>query len=659
MKQSEKELLRQLIEHQGENLTSQFLAAELLLSDRTIRNYMKNLKTEVEKNGGKIIAKQGQGYQLKIVNKLAFALFLKQREVTVEYGDQKTDYYESEDRKKYILNKLLLEDTAIVMDDLAEELYISRSSLISDLQEIKEKLANYSLDIISKHKKGMWIKGHEQDKRHVIMDTFFSGKYMNSFKEYLGNSQFFKEINFDELVIIILDEIREAKLKVSDFIIQNLALHLALGIKRMRAGFAIEVPEMTGEVLPHNEYHVAQNIARRIERGLGVCFPEEEVAYLALHLMAKSNQDKKQENQQLLNELMSVIQQFAQIYGESLIEDYQLKNGLFNHFAPMLIRLEQGISLENPLTKEIKKENPEVFMLTKKYFGRMPSLETYQINEDEWAYLALHLMAAIEKTKANYKLRALIICATGYGSAQLLKNRVLSEFGKNIAVTNVLGYYEINEDVLEEVDLILSSIDLSTMFFKIPVLHVSVFLNEQDVKQIRKLIEERSPNYAVRTKEDLPQIDYRLNCYTAQVSKRWFKAYQHTPTKEEVLSDLLALLQKEEAENYTSEMTHQIRRREKMGQIIFSEQVVVPHPVIPVGADAKIAVGIVPDGMTWDNQQQIHFVFLVSPSCVDNEGITVVTKAIVKFIDQLDLQQLILAEPTFENFNDHFSQMIY
>ncbi len=81
----------------------------------------------------------------------------------------------------------------------------------------------------------------------------------------------------------------------------------------------------------------------------------------------------------------------------------------------------------------------------------------------------------IGKERATHKLHALIICATGYGSAQLLKNRVVSEFGKNITVVNVKGYYEINETTLKGIDLIISSIDLSTMFFKIPVLHVSIF----------------------------------------------------------------------------------------------------------------------------------------------------------------------------------------
>ena len=78
------------------------------------------------------------------------------------------------------------------------------------------------------------------------------------------------------------------------------------------------------------------------------------------------------------------------------------------------------------------------------------------------------------KERATHKLHALIICATGYGSAQLLKNRVISEFGKNITVVNVKGYYEINETTLKGIDLIISSIDLSTMFLKFQF-YMSVF----------------------------------------------------------------------------------------------------------------------------------------------------------------------------------------
>ncbi len=41
---------------------------------------------------------------------------------------------------------------------------------------------------------------------------------------------------------------------------------------------------------------------------------------------------------------------------------------------------------------------------------------------------------------------------------------------------------------------------------------------------------------------------------------------------------------------------------------------VVPHPAVPVGESTKVAVALIPAGMQWDQYQEIHFVFLVSPS---------------------------------------------
>lgn len=602
MKQIEKLLLRQLIDHQGEYVTSRSLASELSLSDRTIRNYMKVIKDEVEEHGGKLSAKQGQGYQLEIFDHLEFSRFLKQREVAFRSDLQVTEFFESEDRQKYLLNKLLLEDEAIFIEDLEDELFISRSSLVNDIHEIKKKLLPYALRINSKPHQGMWIEGHEQDKRHFIMDIFFGNHYTNSLKEYLGTSHFFKEINIEELVIIILDEIREVNLKVSDFIIQNLTLHLALAIKRVREGFHIEGIPLTEDIASRLEFQVSKNIMERIERVMKVVFPEEEVFYLALHLMAKSNREEKVTDQELLAELTVTLNQFAQFFHRPLNEDRQLKNGLLNHLAPMLVRLEQGITLENPLKEEIMKEDRQSFEQTKQLFSQMPLLSNYEINDDEWAYLTLHIMAALEKIKSTHKIHALIICATGYGSAQLLKNRVLSEFGETIA--------------------------------------------------------ECLPCQSIKNKSISLPTEKKQHYYQQLLSEKWFTVYAQQPTKEEVIQELLQLLGQEEANEYLFEMTEQIKRREKMGQIIFSENIVVPHPAIPIGATTKIAVALIPGGMTWDEHEGIQFVFLVSPSFIENEGITVVTKEIVRFIDRTDLQHHILETPTFHDFNDQFSQMV-
>lgn len=648
----------QLNEHKGEYITSQDLASELSLSDRTVRNYIQKLKDLVAENGAEIIAKQGYGYQLKVIHKLAFDLLLSKQNVMVREADTQPTIAEGADRQNYILNKLLLEDAVLFIDDLAEELYISRSSLSKDIQEIKEQLKPYSLEIVSKLGKGLWVEGNERDKRHFIMDFFFGKSYTNSLKEYLGSARFFKDIRFEELTIIILDEIREAKLKISDFIIQNLVLHLSLSICRLREGFEIKDLGISTDSSHCLEYQVAQKIMKRIEGVAKVSFPEEEISYLALHLMAKSNHQKAETNQRLTKEVMAAIRDLSEAVGYPLSGDYQLRNGLLDHLAPMLVRLQRGIRLENPLTAEIIENHEGVFQLAKEYFSKMPLLGAYTISDDEWAYLALHLMAAIEKARDACKVHALIICATGYGSAQLLKNRVENEFGKHIIVTNVQGYYEISEASLKEVDLIISSIDLSTMVFKLPVLHVSVFLNDEDVNRIRQAISRLSPYKPLMEERKNLSFQRKKHSFEEQLTPDLFLVCQQPPTKEAVIAQLLAVLSKNEQQDYQEQMIEQIQRRQTMGQIIFSDTVVVPHPAVPVGVQTKIAVALIPNGMQWDACTGIQFVFLISPSYIENEGITVVTKAIVRFVDRLDIQKKILNDPTFENFSRHFAEII-
>ena len=53
-------------------------------------------------------------------------------------------------------------------------------------------------------------------------------------------------------------------------------------------------------------------------------------------------------------------------------------------------------------------------------------------------------MAAIERLQERNKLQVLVICSTGYGSAQLLKCRIEKEFSEHIHVVTEMGYFEMN-----------------------------------------------------------------------------------------------------------------------------------------------------------------------------------------------------------------------
>ena len=664
IKQKQRELISLLIRSKNGYKSSQELAAELSLSDRTVRTYLKDLKALIENNGGNIVSKQGYGFQLEILDRTSFNLFLIEHHL-LDKNIEQSQCREASERKHYILNLLLLESQKIDVETLSEQLFISSSQLNKDIAEIKSQLQSYELTLKKSHSL-IYVDGEEKAKRHFIMSYFFHEESINFLHHLSYFTQTCEAISFDTLTIIILDECREANIKLSDVMIQNIVLHLSLSIKRLQSGLSIQnldLPLSTDSTL---EYQVAKRIIARIESIIGFHFPKEEQMYLTLHLMSKSNLIQNDLDEELASSLANLLLKIQQETGFPFWHDEQLKNGLIQHLKPMLVRLQQNIKLENPLIDEIKNQYGEVFRLVKHYFNQLPNLNNYDVNDDEWGYLALHFLASIEKLKNDQKAKVLIICATGLGSAQLLKNRVESEFDERVKIVATRGYYEIEPAMLNDIDFIISSVDLSSKVFKVPVFHVSVFFCEEDVQAIRRYLSHRqSPNSLPKNALPLVSDDKKQNHakYIAQlfdeIAADYFYLCQQKPTKQAVIDHLLNLLSVSEAKNFKQEMNKQMEKRQAIGEIIFSPTIVVPHPAIPVGKIAKIAIAVIPEGLIWDEHyQDIKFVFMISPSIYQNSNLAMMTKAIVNLIDDLAIQQAMLKISDFNQFKSLFIQLI-
>ncbi len=54
-----------------------------------------------------------------------------------------------------------------------------------------------------------------------------------------------------------------------------------------------------------------------------------------------------------------------------------------------------------------------------------------------------------------------------------------------LEVVDVIGYYELNQEKIQGIDFIVSAVDLSNLYFQVPVFTVSVFLKNDEIAQIR------------------------------------------------------------------------------------------------------------------------------------------------------------------------------
>lgn len=543
MKPKEKELLSLLYQNQNRFLTGRELAQALHISERTVRSYIRRMEPVITENGGEILAKQGNGYRLLLRRPVQFAVLAGTPGTeTTRKTAQTPD--SAQERRRYLMQHLLLNGETLQAEETAERLYISTSTLKKELYQLRGMLDEYGL-VFDSGPAGISIHGDETSKRALIMDYFFRSSTFNSIQEYMDHSGYFDDIPTEQLLRMVLDESRQFGIRLSDIMVQNVLLHLALSVKRMQAGLRPEHAVLPPAFEQSSEYQASSAIFRRLSGMTGGEYPAEEVSYLALHLSGKGSWATRQpaQGEHLEQEVKTVLSQLAEDDVMQLDEDPQLVSSLLEHLRPMVVRLMRGLPQKNPLTQDILRDQPDLMKVIRKYFGAMPCLRRYDIDDDEWAYLALHIMAALERQKEKRKLQVLVVCATGYGSSQLLKSRLMKHFSDSLHIVTETGYYEMSDDILQGIDLIISSVNIGPVIFGVPFIHVSVFLGEEDVQNIQRFIdqekagpEKKEPAAARPASKSQKEI---FDCY---FSEEDFRVYKGHPERDQVLSDLVETL---------------------------------------------------------------------------------------------------------------------
>lgn len=656
----ETQILKLLFDHKHTYLTSQEIASGIDVSNRTARKYLHLLEDALKQESlATIEAKQGNGYQLKIEDARRFDEFYLKEVKNQMASKDITTIQESNDRQYYILNRLFFEQSAVYVDAIADELFVSRSTISNDLVEIKKLITPYQIELQSKSNKGIFIVGNEQNIRHFIMNYFFMERLHDNLFAFSMYANLLEGISVEEIVIIVLDECRESQLKLSDFIVYNLVLHIGLAIKRIQNGFFMDIQAPISFDEDSIEYQTALKILARIEHAVGITFSSEEADFIALHLKNKITAKtifKKADatEEQIRAQLLETLKAIDQDTPFDLEHDTILIDGLMLHFIPLLTRLQNNSSIENPLLEEIKTQYPDLFELTVNYFSKMPVFKSYQVTEGEWAYLAIHITAAVERYFNEQKTHVLVICATGLGSSQMIKNRLEREFGSRILIEKVISYYEIAEQDLSHIDLVISSINLGNIVLNAPIVNVSVFLGKDDIQKINHEISSNKGSHFVAGRKESDRkelVEEQVELIERSFKPDLFYFVGEHSTKDAVLRELISKIEAVEGTDLQENFLKQLKLRESYSSVVFSEFMAVPHPIEALTKEGHVAVAVAPEGITWDKEyQNIQLVFLLSPDKFGKFEIDKVSQMLVEIMEDDTFRKALTFSDTFDNF---------
>lgn len=586
-------------------LSGDQIALLIGVSSRTIRNDIKELNVLLKDYGASVLSEAGSGYHLMITDEEKFqSLFDEMQKERTQDADNIVPS-DPKERAYYIMQKLLRStlDNSIVIDpyDLADEVFISMSTLKNDMKHIDQMLKRFSLKVGISQKKGIHIIGSEVNIRYCVSEFIFKGNDSKS-----GNlTPFLDDIVsmevYQQIKATLLHAMQKYDIRLTDIAFENLIVHIVIMLKRSSHQQRIDYDEEEIKNLEsHIEFPAAKDVLADL---LEICHVDlmDEVHYLTQHLISSKKflttdfADDKEEYE-FKQEIQEILFQIKEETGIDLSDDIQLINGLVVHLSVALQRLRFHMNVRNDFLDYMKNNYPFAFELAVKASEFIESAYDIKTNENEIGLLAIHFGAALERKGLNEKKKtfnALIVCASGMATAMLMKERVKQFFQDRIQIIKTCPLYEVDQAMIDSVDIVLTSVPIEH-YHSNKIVQVQLMLDQKDVSTIEAFMTQQHAQH-----DHFKEI-FREDLYFSGVKLK---------TRDEVLNFITDQMVEK---GYMNEETKaSVFKREAMATTELGSMVAMPHSIGNDMKEASVSVTILDKPMIW-NQEKVQVVLLLN-----------------------------------------------
>lgn len=454
-------------------VTSSELAEKLDISVRTIKSVLKGLKSEIVPYGAQLEIKRGVGYRLHIINEEAFLPIANR----IQHASPQQFPCTQKERSIYIIRKLLSLDYPIKLDDLADELYVSRNTVALDMREVKRLLQNYHLMIIQSNNNGIMVDGSEIQKRICINDFFFQDTMKDFFVQ--NNVMFSSEYNQNEIRYIreaLLHVLNKHNIHFSDVSVQNMVIHIVIELRRCKFYQYVMLDDDTiKRMKEHKAYGAAMELKDMLEEQMHVVFPEYETIYLTMHILSKTvmgTEDiRKLDLSYMDNLLLEIFDRIERRFSISLKKDTEIYEFLRLHIPSMAERIRLQLTLRNPLLLENNRRYQFAVEIALEAADVIEERLHIEIDNNEFGYLVLYFNLALNRYQSRIKKRLILV--SGYGRPEMIMtlNTLNENFKGFIDEIVTCDVFELESFSFQSNDIIITTIPVMTDA-NVPVVYI-------------------------------------------------------------------------------------------------------------------------------------------------------------------------------------------
>jgi len=601
---------------QNEMLPQDELARRFAVSTRTVRTDISALNQLLMEHGAHFVLSRSEGYQLKIDDAARYGRLLQSAPSHLRIPRT------SADRVHYLLTRFLTSAFSLKLEDLAEEWFVSRATLQSDMAEVRDWLNRYQLAIETKPRYGMKLFGSEVSIRACLTDLLYQIS-QEANESPLLTLEALNSGMLETLQPLLHQCFSRFHIRMTDDSEHYLRLYCAVAVRRISEGYPLT--EFSAEDVDDDVRDAARHIINLMRPITGKAISPAEEAYLRVNIAARRVQDiapsaiSPDDGDTLVDYILSYINHH---YNFNLQNDAQLRADLLTHIKTMITRVRYQINIPNPLLANIKQHYPMAYDVTLAAVSSWGKYTPYAISENEIGFLVLHIGVGLERHyNVGYQRhpQVMLVCDTGNSTVRMIQAMLMRKYPQIVVqqIISLRDYEQLN--VIEE-DFVITTARLTEK--DKPVVVMSPFPTDYQLEQIGKqVLVDRTRPYMLEKFFDAAH----------------FRIIDRPMDRSQLFHMLCEQLQQEGVVDET--FCASVEEREAIVSTMLGEGIALPHALGLQARKTVVYTVLAPQGIQWGDETA-SVIFLLAISKTEYEEAMAIYDLFVTFMRERAMTRL-------------------
>lgn len=578
-------------------ITGKEISNILNVSDRTIRLDISTINTYY--NCLLIESNRRFGYK---VNKL----LLHNQDIKTKGIIPQT----SHERCVYIIQELLFKSKEINLISLQEQVFVSGYSIDNDIKRIRKIISEYPSLKLIRSNNNIKLLGNETDKRKLYKDLL-TEETKGNFMNLNSIANLWSSFDLLEIKDILEDVCNKYDYKIRELTFPMIMIHAGVAIERIYNNNFIGTVNSYEKLSDSKEYTISKEFFEQVSKRINIKLVEEEIRLFALLLMGKRNaqyrKDVVKEELELEADTLvdNVINEVKRYFDIDFSNDIDLRVGLSMHLQSLIERQKNNVDVTNLYLQEIKRRYPLVFEMAVRAGEVIQDSGNKHVNENELAFLALHLGAAYERVNTTKKYRVIMIIPHNKMLSTMCIDKLNNRFNDRIEIITIHNFFEENMILEDDPDMIITTAPLKHNL-KIPTINISLFVNYEDESKVFQALNllDKKRNYGTF-----------VELIKGLMKKDLFYVKENMKDSTEIIEYLCDELTAKGLA--TDEYKKDVLRRESVSATAFIHGFAVPHSIEVTANESCISTMILNNPVKWGGYE-VKLIVLLAIRKTDN-----------------------------------------